>query len=155
MKKILYSLIALITVIGLSGCSNIDKELNGTWEASLPSQGATLTYTFDTENHSVNVDVKVAMEDVELATIKVKGKYSVSSDELIIDIDNEETDVELSDALIEASGLSGEELEPTKQEMLAQMAPNLENTIVNKVQSISDTELVLVENGTTVKFTKK
>ena len=157
MKKLLFTLLVLMSVVSISSCSSNDteKKLDGTWTANLADRGLLVEYKFDAADKEFEADFKVAPTGVELVEIEMKGKFSATPDELTLRIDPEQIDVELSDALIQATGLPESELEATKQAMLEEIVPDVSKPVVNQIKSINANELVLVKNGTTIALSKK
>lgn len=162
MKKFIHLLpiLMLALIMGACGDSETMKQLDGTWQTEMTEHesGETLnmlmTMQLDEASASGNIKMDVSTSSVDdffTVTVPVK-KWSATSSEISMELDDENIQVAFSDAFKEIASISDASLPALEKEMQKEMKKEISGFAKSTIKDLTDQSFTIVENGSDVVF---
>ena len=110
MKKVLFSLFALVALFVVSSCSSSEtmNKLNGTWETSTVEDGmpVVMTWTFNSADETAKLRAVGSVDGMEVSVLEVNASFTADEKTIIMNFDKGEPKFLVPEATVQAFGLS-------------------------------------------------
>ena len=151
MKKVLFSLFALVALFVVSSCSSSEtmNKLDGTWETSTVEDGmpVMMTWTFNSADETAKLRAVSSVDGMEVSVLEVNASFTADEKTIIMNFDKGEPKFLVPEATVQAFGLSQADVNEIVNGMKEDAGDTYEGTSKTAIETLTDDELVINEDG--------